>query len=89
MAKNDQNLVPENTVIVDSKTYVGSVYSQIVGISVTDNDLTLEFVFVNPRNNKEGQVISRVTLPINAGIGLANAISDTINKHIKKRGRIE
>lgn len=83
--KDEKEFLPEITVNVNSGTYIGSTYSQIVGISVTDTDLTLEFVFVNPRNNKEGQVVSRVTLPVNAGLGLANAIQETINKHIKNR----
>jgi len=86
MVKEDtKKFLPENTVTVNAGTFVGSVYSQIVGISVTDNDLTLEFVFVNPRNNREGQVVSRVTLPINAGLGLADVIQKTINEHIKKK----
>lgn len=84
-AKEDKKFLPVSTVTVNPSTFVGSVYSQIVGISVTDNDLTLEFVFVNPRNNKEGQVVSRVTLPINAGLGLANVIHQTINEHIKRK----
>lgn len=84
-SKEDKKFLPVSTVTINASTFVGSVYSQIVGISVTDNDLTLEFVFVNPRNNKEGQVVSRVTLPINAGLGLANVIQQTINEHIKRK----
>lgn len=85
MAKDKKEFLPVNTVTINASTFVGSVYSQIVGISVTDYDLTLEFVFVNPRNNKEGQVVSRVTLPINAGMNLAGVIEKTINEHIKKK----
>lgn len=89
MTKDVRDFVPETTVEVKAGTVVGSTYAQIVGISVTDTDLTLEFVFVNPRprvdGKKEGQVVSRVTLPINAGLGLANVITETINQHIKKR----
>ena len=86
---DDKKFLPENAVNVNTGTFVGSVYSQIVGISVTDNDLTLEFVFLNPNNNKEGQkegqVVSRVTLPINAGLVLASVIQKTYSEHIKKR----
>ncbi|OGH16231.1 MAG: hypothetical protein A3C22_02995 [Candidatus Levybacteria bacterium RIFCSPHIGHO2_02_FULL_37_10] len=89
MVKDSKEFLPENAVIVNAGTFVGSTYSQMVGISVTDNDLTLEFVFVNPRNNKEGQVVSRVTLPINAGLGLADAIQRTINEHIKKKRKTQ
>ena len=85
----EKNFLKENIVEVNTSTFVGSVYAQMVGISVTDNDLTLEFVFVNPRDNTKGQVVSRVTLPINAGLGLSNAIGETINKHIKKKRKIQ
>ncbi len=83
--KKKNKFLPDKIIKVNASTYIGSTYAQIVGISVTDNDLTLEFVFVNPRNVEEGQVVSRVTLPINAGLGLANTIQETINQHIKKR----
>ena len=49
---------PQKTV-VNVNTYVGSVYSQLVGVTVTDIDVTLEFVFINPRDNTKGQVVSR------------------------------
>lgn len=89
MAKGANRFLPEKIVNVKADKVLGSLYSQVVGISVTDTDLTLEFVFVNPRPNaqgqKEGQVVARVTLPINSGVGLANVIQETINQHIKKR----
>ena len=85
--------MPEISINVNTGTIVGSVYSQIVGISVTDSDLTLEFVYVNPMRNasgqQEGRVVSRVTLPINAALGLSNLINETVNKHIKKRSKKE
>lgn len=89
MAKDEKEFLQEKTVTINSGTIVGSDYSQVVGVSVTDTDLTLEFVFVNPRPNaqgqKEGQVVARVTLPIHSGLGLANVIQETINQHIQKR----
>jgi len=89
MAKDEKRFLPEKIVNVRTDRVVGSLYSQVVGISVTDTDLTLEFVFVNPRPNtqgqKDGQVVARVTLPINSGLGLANVIQETISQHIKKR----
>ncbi len=89
MVKDENKFGPEKVVNVKTDKVVGSLYSQVVGISVTDTDLTLEFVFVNPRpnaqGNKEGEVVSRVTLPINSGLGLANVIQETISQHIKKR----
>jgi hypothetical protein len=70
---------------VKTGTYVGSTYSQVVGVTVTDTDVTLEFVYVNPRS-KEGEVVSRITMPMLAGEGLAKAINDTIAQHIKNKG---
>lgn len=85
----EDNLSVENKIKVNTGSYVGSQYSQLVGISVTDTDITIEFVFVNPRPNlngeKDGQVVSRVTLPVSASLVLANAIQETVNKHLKKR----
>lgn len=87
--KDEKGFVPENVVRINTGTFVGSLYAQIVGISVTNNDITFEFVFVNPRNNKEGQVVSRVTLPISAGLGLSKTIENTINEHIKKTRKVQ
>lgn len=73
---------------VNTGTFLGSVYSQIVGVSVTDADITLEFVYKNPRAEiKEAQVVSRVTLPRKSGEELAKTIIDTIRIHeAKKKG---
>ncbi len=73
---------------VNVGTVVGSTYSQIVGVIVTDNDITLEFVYKHPREEvSEAQVVSRVTLPRSAGEELAEAIIDTIKAHeFKKKG---
>lgn len=67
---------------VNTNTVLGSTYAQIVGVSVTDTDVTLEFVYKNPREEiEEAQVVSRVTLPRIAGEGLSRAILDTIKEH--------
>jgi len=47
-------------------------------------DVTLEFVFINPRNNSEGVVVSRVTLPKDVALSLAEKINSTIQIHDKK-----
>lgn len=67
--------------VVNANTFVGSTYSQVVGITVTDVDMTLDFVYVNPRDKTKGQVVARVTLPRGAGEELAKAITDTIKQH--------
>lgn len=75
------------TVDVKANTVVGSVYSQAVTVTVTDVDLTLEFVYINPRAKTEGQVVARVTLPLKSGENLAKVILETIKQHEdKKRG---
>jgi len=71
--------------LVNAGTIVGSQYSQLVGISVTDIDITLEFVFVNPRDKTSGQVVSRVTLPLVIGINLAETILMTAKVHDKRK----
>lgn len=71
-------------VVINSKTHIGSLYSQVVGVTVTDIDITLEFVYINPR--KEGEVISRITLPRASGEELAKVILDTVKMHESKKG---
>jgi len=80
----------ERRVMIKSNTVTGTVYSQLVGVTITDIDLTLEFVYINPRSNKEGvsegEVVARVTLPIEAAKGLSGTIKDTLTKHFEKKG---
>lgn len=71
---------------VDANSHKGSVYSQVVGISVTDIDVTLEFVYVNPRDNTKGDVVARVTLPKTSGEDLANKILSTLKLHEENKG---
>ena len=80
---------PPQNISVRTDTVIGSQYAQIVGVLITDNDITLEFVYKNPREEiKEAQVVSRVTLPVNAGDKLAKTIIDTIKLHeAKKKGQ--
>ena len=69
---------------VNPNTIIGSAVSQLVGVTVTNIDVTLEFVYLNPRNQQEGNVISRITLPKNVATDLANTINVTIKKHDTK-----
>ena len=89
MANGNKKATPDATTVeVKTGTVLGSTYAQIVGVVVTDSDITLEFAYFNPRpGNKEAQVGSRITVPRVAGEGLATTIIDTIKKHeAKKRG---
>lgn len=85
MAKEETKKAQPVGVKVKSNTVVGSLYSQIVSVTVTDIDITLEFVYINPRAKTEGEVVSRVTLPRKSGEGLAKTILDTVTVHEAKR----
>lgn len=76
---------PQVTTIINSNTFTGSVYAQFVGVTVTNIDVTLEFVFINPRDNTKGQVVSRVTLPRKVGASLAETILTIMKMHDKKK----
>ncbi len=69
---------------VNASSFTGSQYSQLVGVTVTDNEITLEFIYINPRDRTKGEVVSRVTLPSDAGESLAETIIKTVDKHRKK-----
>lgn len=81
----EEKKLPSRTVI-NAGTVVGSTYSQIVNVSVTDIDITLEFAFINPRDPSMGQVVARVTLPKSVGLELANLIVTTSQMHEKRKG---
>lgn len=77
----------ERTINVKTDRIVGSLYAQIVGVIVTDIDVTLEFVYVNPRPGiDEAYVVSRITLPRGVGESLAQNITDIIAQHEAKKG---
>lgn len=71
--------------LVNTNSFVGSQYSQMVGLTVTDDDITLEFIHINPRDKTRGEVVSRVTLPFIAGEILAETIKNTLIKHKEKK----
>jgi len=71
--------------IINAGTITGSTYAQLVNISVTDIDVTLEFSFINPRDPSTGQVVSRVTLPKKVGMDLAEKILTTSKIYDKRK----
>ena len=75
---------PQET-IVNAGTVIGSTYSQLANVTVSDIDITLEFAFINPRDPSKGQVVSRVTLPLKVGLELARLIETTYKMHEKKK----
>ena len=70
---------------INTGTTIGSQFSQVVGVTVSDEFITLEFAFINPRDTTKGQVVSRVTLPLNVGLDLAKAILNTKSIHDKRK----
>ncbi|OGD88888.1 hypothetical protein A3A54_01055 [Candidatus Curtissbacteria bacterium RIFCSPLOWO2_01_FULL_39_62] len=84
MVKNDKKEIAPS-IEVNTRTIIGSVYSQLVSVTVSDLDVTIEFAYVNPRD-KKGELVSRVTLPKVAGESLANLILKTIKEHTEKKG---
>ena len=72
--------------VVNAGTFVGSLYAQLVSVSVTDHDITFEFAFINPRDRTTGQVVSRVTMPKEAGLQLPKVIVSANNLHEARKG---
>lgn len=87
MAKTTEKKLPALT--INAGTVVGSNYSQYVGVTITDVDVTLEFVYINPRMDPEtgakGQVVSRITLHHSTAEELAKIIVNTIKEHHAKK----
>lgn len=72
--------------IINAGSIIGSAYAQLVNVSVTNVDVTLEFAFINPRDPSTGQVVARVTMPKAAGLELANIIHMASKMYENKKG---
>ncbi len=77
------------TLNVKSGTIIGSTYSQVAGVTVTDNEVTIEFVYINPQIRTEGQTVARITMPRKSAQELAKIIPETITKHESKKSASE
>lgn len=74
------------TLRINAGTVVGSAYSQIVSVTVTDFDITLDFIYLHPKEGiEEGQVVSRVTIPKSTGKELIDAINRASKEHVLKK----
>lgn len=71
--------------LVNTGTVVGSTYSQVARVTVSDNEITIEFAYVHPADPTQGQSVARVTMPVKAGINLAQTILQLKNIHDKKK----
>ena len=86
--KPETTKIESAKVLVNKGTIIGSTYAQIVGVSVTDVDITFEFVFIHPAD-ATGQVVSRVTMPKEAGAKLSKAIEDIVKSHKGNKEKIK
>jgi hypothetical protein len=78
----------EPKINIKSGTVIGSTYSQIGSVVVSDVDVTLEFIYINPRQPiTEGNVVARITMPRASADGMAKAIVNTIKEHEEKKGK--
>lgn len=69
-------------------TFFGSQFSQATTVTVTDTDVTLDFIYIHPNESvEEAQVVSRITMPKVAALELVKSINETINKHEKKSSK--
>jgi hypothetical protein len=66
-------------IMINTASVVGSTYSQLARVSITDIDITIEFAFVHPADPSNGQSVARITMPLLAGRDLAETIL-TLNK---------
>ncbi len=87
MASNDK----KNTDIptqpeINPDTYLGTQYSQVVSVTVTDLDSTFEFVYVNPQT-KKGIVVSRVTMAAVAAEDFAKLVLKAFETHRGKKSK--
>jgi hypothetical protein len=64
----------EVSLFVNTGTVIGSTFSQIARVTVTDAEATLEFAYVHPSDPTQGQSVARVTMPIESALGLAETI---------------
>lgn len=76
-----------NALEVNGSTFIGSQFAQVVGVSVTDTEVILEFVFVHPQSKGKGQTVSRITMPLSAAVGLSKVIIETLQKHESNKKR--
>ena len=82
MAENKKVVVPQLTI---NDNLIGTTYAQFVVVTSTDIDITINFIYINPRDNTKGQVVSRVTLPRPVGEDLAKTIINVVKLHEERK----
>lgn len=71
--------------LINTGTVRGSAYSQIARVTVSDNEITIEFAYVHPADPTQGHSVARVTMPVRAGISLAETILQIKKIHEKRK----
>lgn len=80
----------QNQLTVNSGTFVGSQFADVVSMTSHANETVLDFIFVHPRQKLEGiqnisgETVSRVTLPNNVAKEFAEKLLETLKKHETK-----
>lgn len=76
---------PKQLNIAINDPIIGTNYAQFVVVTTTDIDLTINFIYINPRDSTKGQVVSRVTLPRPVGEDLAKTIINAVKIHEERK----
>lgn len=83
MSKSESK--PQVNLVVNTGTVIGSTYSQTARVTISDIEVTIEFAYVHPADPSQGQSVARVTMPVVAGISLAETILQLSNLHKKRK----
>lgn len=67
-----------------STRVIGSLYSQKFNINVNELDMTMEFIYINPIT-KEEEVVSRITLPVEAAHQLPALLTKLLSEQAEKK----
>ena len=71
---------------VNPTAYRGSTFSQATSITVTDNDITLDFIYIHPNMTvTEGHIVSRVTMPTHSALEMIRSMQETLKKHAENK----
>lgn len=83
MANNEPQ--KQRSLVVNAGTVIGSTYSQTARVTVSNTEMTIEFAYVHPADPTQGQSVARVTMPVKAGLGLAETILQLAKIHEKRK----
>jgi hypothetical protein len=75
----DDKINPEELQVHLPESLRAGVYANIVSVSATKREVTLNFMYANVNDNPQGTVVSRVILNGDTVSELAKAIENTIS----------